>query len=341
MPWCRTNVAYRPGPPTTDPSNRWPWLALALGLLIVIVAAGVFFFNAMRGPNVAIVSQATPTPVAIAAPTIVTNASPPPTLVAPTLSTVPTPTAQATPTSVPVASPPPGATFLPGAGSPQPTGPAPTLAPPPAVQTAAAAGGTPAPTGQPASAAPTPATQPTSTPAPASPTPAPTAQLSASPSPTPFSGQVSPAGGLGNTRQDLDAAVGPPTGETPGHLVVYRKNNVEEHVQFSPDPPRAMLIAETPPTPVALDAAQSESRRFFPSDAQPRAAAPEGNAQFVVERFASPKLGQALPANLFQQRNGQPGDFLVVYLKNPQGAISRIVVGIGNDINALIQRSGQ
>ena len=74
-----------------------------------------------------------------------------------------------------------------------------------------------------------------------SPTPAP-------PSPTPFAGQVSNSGGTGNTRSDLDAAHGPPAGETPEHLVVYRKNNFEYHVGFVPDPNgRASLIAVIPP----------------------------------------------------------------------------------------------
>lgn len=154
---------------------------------------------------------------------------------------------------------------------------------------------------------------------------------------------MAPAGGLGNTRQDLDAAYGPPAGETPGKLVVYRKDNTEYRVEFTPEPPRDMLLVKVLPqnAPIALDAAIQESRRFFPKDTQPRASGPEGNDQFVVERFLSPTLAQALPAQVFEQRKGQPGEFLAVYTRNQQGQITRVIVGVGNDPSALIQRAGQ
>jgi hypothetical protein len=160
------------------------------------------------------------------------------------------------------------------------------------------------------------------------------------PTPTPFAGQVSAAGGLGNTRQDVDAAYGAPTGQTPDQLVVYRRGNVEYHLAFTPDPPRAWLIAELVPqgTQMTLEQAMPEARRLFPRDAQPRTSQPEGNNQFVVERFTSPTLGQAIPAQQFAQRGGNPGDFLAVYARDPAqaGRITRVIVGIGDDPNVLL-----
>jgi hypothetical protein len=162
----------------------------------------------------------------------------------------------------------------------------------------------------------------------------------APPTPTPFAGQVAAAGGLGNTRADIDSAYGPATGQTPDQLVAYRKGNVEYHVAFTPDPPRAWLVAELVPqaTQLSFEQAVPEARKLFPRDAQPRANQPEGNAQFVVERFASATLGQAIPADQFQQRGGNPGDFLAVYARDPAqaGRITRIVVGIGDDPNVVL-----
>ena len=75
------------------------------------------------------------------------------------------------------------------------------------------------------------------------------------------------------TRSDLDSAYGVPAGETPEHLIVYRKNNVEYHVGFVPDPTgRAALIVELPPQGAqsfALDQAMAEARKLLPKDAQP------------------------------------------------------------------------
>jgi hypothetical protein len=156
-------------------------------------------------------------------------------------------------------------------------------------------------------------------------------------SPTPFNGQVSAGGGLGNTRADIDAAYGAPTGETPEHLVVYRKNNFEYHVQFVPDlNGRASLIAVQlvqTNQPLELAQAQAEAHRLLPRDAQPPNPNAEGNPQFVVERYTSQTLTQALsPAG------GQPGQFLIAYARDSSGRITRWVMGPGNDANALLQQ---
>ena len=117
------------------------------------------------------------------------------------------------------------------------------------------------------------------------------------------------------------------TGETSGKLVVFRQPGREIHVAFTPDPPRAAVVAVLPSTGLAFDAAVKESRKLFPTDTGPRAVAPEGNPQFVVERFSSPMLGQALGT----------ADFSVIYTRDAKGAITSIVLGLGDDLDALME----
>ena len=97
-------------------------------------------------------------------------------------------------------------------------------------------------------------------------------------------------------------------------------------------------MAQLPPpdAPLTFDAAVRLSRSYSPKDAQPRAAAPEGNQRFVVERFTSPSLGATLPPEWFTDRQGQPGDFIVVYLRRPDGRIALVVLGIGDDAEGLL-----
>jgi hypothetical protein len=261
---------------------------------------------------------------------------PPATLVPPTLPA----SATLAPTATPV---PPSPTPVPATPTPAPpTQPPPSPTPPPAQ--AAPPPGQAAP---PTPATPPPAAAGAATPtsaAPAQPTPA-TPIAPASPAagatPTPSLGQIANPGGLGNTRADVDAAYGPPTGETPEHLVIYRKNNVEYHVGFVPDPQgRAALIVELPQQgqSFALEQAMAEAGKLLPKDAQPPNPPPEGNERFVVERYMSQSLAQALPANVFAAGNGQPGQFMAVYVRDAQqqARITRIILGPGNDAQALI-----
>jgi hypothetical protein len=135
----------------------------------------------------------------------------------------------------------------------------------------------------------------------------------------------------------MDAAYGGPVGETPDHLVVYRRNNTETHVLLVPDlNGRAAVIVQIPSASTDQAQAQSAAHALLPRDAQPPNAAPEGNAQFVVERYTSQALAQALPSEAFSATGGQPGQFLIVYARNPQGRITRWVIGAGNDPNALL-----
>jgi hypothetical protein len=137
----------------------------------------------------------------------------------------------------------------------------------------------------------------------------------------------------------MDAAYGGPVGETPDHLVVYRGNNVEVHVLLLPDlNGRAAVIVQIPQASTDQAQAQSEAHRLLPKDAQPPNAAPEGNAQFVVERYTSQTLAQALPPEAFSAGGGQPGQFLIVYARDAQGRITRWVIGAGNDPNALLNQ---
>jgi hypothetical protein len=158
---------------------------------------------------------------------------------------------------------------------------------------------------------------------------------------------VANPGGAGNPRSDFDAAYGPPVGETPEHLVVYRKNNFEYHVGFVPDPNgRATVIVALPqaqptPQPLTLEQAMAEGHRLLPKDAQPPNPRPEGNDQFLVERYTSQSLAQALPPEVFTANKGQPGQFLLVYVRDPaqQGRITRIILGPGDDPQILISQA--
>jgi hypothetical protein len=123
---------------------------------------------------------------------------------------------------------------------------------------------------------------------------------------------------------------------------VYRKNNIEYHVGFVPDPNgRAALIVELPPQGAqsfTLEQVMAEARKLLPKDAQPPNPTAEGNDRFVVERYTSQSLAQALPAAAFTATTGQPGQFLAVYVRDPQQQerITRLILGPGNDPQALI-----
>jgi hypothetical protein len=161
--------------------------------------------------------------------------------------------------------------------------------------------------------------------------------------PTAFAGQVADAGGVGNTRADLDAAYGPPTGETPDKLVVYRKDNVEYRVGLAPDiNGRGTLIIEVPAAstaqPLTLEAAIAAARKLLPKDAQPPSPVPESNPEFAVQRFTSQSLLAALGPAAFQTAQAPPGQILAIYGRDAQGRITRIIVGIGNDPRALLDR---
>jgi len=157
------------------------------------------------------------------------------------------------------------------------------------------------------------------------------AQPTATPTlaPTPYAGEPSLAGGIGNTRVNLEKAFGAATGETAGKLVVFHQPAGDYHVHFTPDPPRAALVARMFATGMSFDAAVRESRKLLPTDARPRADAPEGNSRFIVERFSSPSLAQALGSD----------EFLVIYTRDPRGTVTSIVLGLGDDFDALIAQS--
>jgi LPXTG-site transpeptidase (sortase) family protein len=164
------------------------------------------------------------------------------------------------------------------------------------------------------------------------------------PTPTPEAmsrfAQVSPAGGLGNTNVDLEETFGAPTGESPEHLAVYRDGRRAQLAQTDSGQTRALFVGAVQPkgSPLTFDAAVKLTRQWLPRDVQPRAAKPEGNQQFAVERFSSAVLGQALPASWFTDRNAQPGDFLAVYARQADGRITAVAVGIGDDPQAVLDQ---
>jgi LPXTG-site transpeptidase (sortase) family protein len=153
--------------------------------------------------------------------------------------------------------------------------------------------------------------------------------LTPTPPPTPYTGEPALPGGIGNARRDLEKSFGMATGETSGKLVVFRQPGREVHVSFTPDPPRSALVAVILSAGLNFDAAVRESRKLFPTDTRPRAAAPEGNPTLVVERFTSPSLELALGN----------ADFSVMYTRDARGMITSIILGLGDDIDALMQQA--
>jgi LPXTG-site transpeptidase (sortase) family protein len=151
--------------------------------------------------------------------------------------------------------------------------------------------------------------------------------------PIPFVGQVSAPGGLGNTRGDLSTALGTQVGQTQAGLEQFRQGEREYRVLFSPDSGRAVMLVESPLQGVrlTLDVAMQDARRLLPRDVSPQASGPEGNPQFVVERFSSAALEDALGR----------GDISAVYVRGPQNSISSVVLGLGDDYGALIDQSRQ
>jgi hypothetical protein len=157
--------------------------------------------------------------------------------------------------------------------------------------------------------------------------------------------QISAPGGLANTDADLSAAWRAPVGESPSGLAVYHpgsgSNTTEHRAQLADVPAgarRALVVANVFPTtsPLTFEAAVAQSRTLFPKDTQPRDAGPEGNQQFVVERFTSPNLAATLPPEWFADRQGQPGDFIVVYGRRSDGRIAFFAVGVGDDAERLL-----
>jgi hypothetical protein len=142
---------------------------------------------------------------------------------------------------------------------------------------------------------------------------------------------VAPAGGFGNSRGDLELAYGDPQGETPGRLVVFQGALHEYRVQFTPDPPRAMLLVRLLPVPMPLEVVADQARALLPRDAQPRAGGPEVGEAFVIQRFASASLAAALPESVFREHQGAPGEFVVVYPRDADGLVTQSILAVGND----------
>ncbi|MFN0071099.1 MAG: hypothetical protein ACKVVP_06375 [Chloroflexota bacterium] len=310
-------------------AGRMPWILLGIGGLAILAVIGTMIAG-RRGDqlNVNVAAPPTGTPVVVSVPvtvvstplTVVVTATPgPPTVGLATAFPPPAAPKQAPPTLAPAAPAPAQPTA--GTGSQVGAQVVPT------VQVA--------PTELPRSSNPPPTAVPT---APAKPTTPPP------PTPQPFRGEVSPSGGLANTRASLDSALGAPSGETPSRLVVYQRPPLEYQVLYSADPARTLLIVCRPlaAAPLTLDAARDAARRLVPNDAQMRTAQPEGNETFVVERFRSESLAQAIPAELLREWGGQAGDLVVIYQRSTSAPerIDRFIIAVGDNIDRARQRAG-
>jgi LPXTG-site transpeptidase (sortase) family protein len=167
------------------------------------------------------------------------------------------------------------------------------------------------------------------------------------PTPTPTRPPPAPvaAGGPGDTNHEIVAAFGAPTGQGPNGLAVYHKQGVEYRVAYADTPDgaasRALLVARVLPTPVQLTDATRLARGLLPADAHPRGRGVEGNQRFAVERFTSPTLASVLPPDWFTSRGGEAGDVVAVYARGADGKITSVVVGIGDDPDALLEAVGR
>jgi hypothetical protein len=306
-----------------------PWILLGIGGLAILAVIGAILAMRRGGDqvNVSVANQATSTPAVVGVPVtvVVTATSGPPTLV------VPTPTREVVTVVAPTAAP---------KAPPTQVAVAPPAAPAPPIGSGGQSGAQLNPTPIPMPSRP-PGTVESAAPK------APAAPPTAAPTPTtaPFRGEVSPSGGLANSRTSFDGAYGAPTGETPSRLVVYQRNQREYQVLFSPEPPRGVLVSVRPMPgvpPMSLEAARDIARTLLPNDAQPRTSQPEGNQQFIVERYRSATLAQAIPEGLAREWGGQEGDLVVVYLRsstNPE-QIDRVIVAIGDNVDRARQRGG-
>jgi hypothetical protein len=153
-------------------------------------------------------------------------------------------------------------------------------------------------------------------------------------------GAAGEAVGLGAARATLDASLGPPLGETPDKLVVYRKGATEFHVAFTPYPPRAERITLLPvvrEVGLSIPTAVQQAHAQFPTDAAPRSQGPDGPPGLIVERFVSTVLANALSDS---SRDGEPGDFVAVYARDPSGQVTRVVIAAGDDPDAAMRSIG-
>jgi hypothetical protein len=101
------------------------------------------------------------------------------------------------------------------------------------------------------------------------------------------------------------------------------------------------MIARLPARPMSLDDARKQIQALLPKDAVRRGSAPEGNDKYVLERYSSPALADALPPQGYAEGQSDPGDFLVVYTRLSDGRITDVVVGLGNDAEGLLRALGR
>jgi hypothetical protein len=95
--------------------------------------------------------------------------------------------------------------------------------------------------------------------------------------------------------------------------------------------------------PMDLEAARTAVQPLFPTDAERRSTQPEGNDDFVVERYRSATLARAIPEDVQASWGGQSGNFLVIYgrSRDTGGRIDRVIIAIGDNVDLARQRGQQ
>lgn len=157
-------------------------------------------------------------------------------------------------------------------------------------------------------------------PAAAAPTPA-----AATPVPTVTPSPAPTARGASGKSANLPTPVPPTATTAPASQTQSTGLPARElHVAFTPDPQRVSRLSVVYSSPVPVDTAARETRRLLPADIISRAA-PEGSPEMIVERLSSPSIEQALGS----------GDLTVISNRDSRGAITSVVIGLGDDVDAL------
>lgn len=145
---------------------------------------------------------------------------------------------------------------------------------------------------------------------------------SSTPTPTINANQVSPPGGLGNTRSDLESTYGNPDG-LKGTMVSFQNGSVAASFEAS----RAIQLLITFNAPVGdLDQARARIKILVPDDSTPVGTMDVG-ATRVADIFHSTRLQQ----RVFMPTPGAPsGQYVVVYEPDSTGAIKAALLSVGN-----------
>lgn len=145
----------------------------------------------------------------------------------------------------------------------------------------------------------------------------------AAPTPALSPDQVSPPGGLGNTRRDVEKIFGPPTG-LQGTMIAYQ--NGTRAATFDRDRAAAILISFGGARGATFDQARTAIATVLPLDRTAIGTIGAGPNR-VAELYQSARLASKLAPPTAKV---QPGQFVVVYESNLSGGIGSALAIVGD-----------